>query len=351
MTSAEGGRGERGRASAWEAAWEVLAPVTDLVTPMAVRVAASLGLSDLMGDDVVSVEELARRSVTDVDALGRVLRHLVCHGVFVEPEPGRFAVNEPAALLAAGHPSGMRARLDLDGFGGRMDLAFTGLLHTVRTGEPAWETVFGAPFWRYLALNSQISGSFDAMMADGADYVADAAEGYDWSGARHVVDVGGGAGALLAEVLRANPGVRATLVDLPDTVERGRRYLAERGLETRCEFAGQSFFEPLPTGGDVYVLRRVLHDWGDDDARWVLRRCAEAAGRHGRVVVIETPGGSGDDPAMFAEMNLRMLVLSGGRERAAEDYVAIATEAGLDVAGVHTTPLGHVILDCTPPGD
>ncbi|MGW0803402.1 methyltransferase [Nonomuraea sp. NPDC002799] len=350
MTSTEDEHDEQGRPSAWEAAWEVLAPVTDLVTPMAMRVAASLRLADLMAGDAVPVEELARRSGTDVDALGRLLRHLVCRGVFAEREPGRFAVNEPAALLASDHPSGMRAWLDLDGFGGQMDLAFTGLLHTVRTGQPAWETVFGAPFWHHLAANPELRASFDATMATGADYVADAAGGYDWSGARHVVDVGGGTGALLAEVLRANPEVRATLVDLPDTVDRGRRHLAERGLETRCEFAGQSFFDPLPAGGDVYVLRRVLHDWGDDDALLILRRCAEAAGRHGRVVVIETPGGSGDAPAMFAEMNLRMLVLSGGGERTVEDYLAITADAGLDLAGVRHTALGHVILDCAPLG-
>ncbi|MBF8185394.1 methyltransferase [Nonomuraea sp. K274] len=324
--------------------------MTDLITPMAVRVAASLGLTDLMAGDAVPVEELARRSGTNADALGRLLRHLVCRGVFTEPEPGRFAVNGPAALLASGHPSGMRAQLDLGGFGGQMDLAFVGLLHTVRTGQPAWETVFGASFWHHLAATPEMSVSFDAMMAGGADYVTDAAEGYDWSGVRHVVDVGGGTGALLAEVLRTHPDIRATLVDLPDTVDRGRQYLVERGLDARCEFAGQSFFDPLPAGGDAYVLRRVAHDWGDDDAVRILRRCADAAGQHGRVVLIESHGTSGDDPAMFAEMNLRMLVLSGGRERTTEDYVALAAKAGLAVADVHSTPLGHVILDCAPLG-
>ncbi|MFC5835056.1 methyltransferase [Nonomuraea insulae] len=349
MTSAEDDHDEqRRRPSAWHAAWDVLGPVIDLVTPMAVRVAATLGLSDLLAAGAMPVEELARRSGTDADALGRMLRHLVCRGIFAEPEPGRFAVNEPAALLASGHPSRMRELLDLDGFGGQMDLAFTGLLHTVRTGKPAWETVFGAPYWSHLAATPQLSASFDAMMAESADSVIDVAGGYDWSGVRHVVDVGGGTGALLAEVLSANPDLRATLVDLPDTVDRGRRYLAGRGLDTRCAFAGQSFFDPLPAGADVYVLRRVVHDWGDDEALLILRRCAEAAGRHGRVVVVETQGGPGDDPAMFAEMNLRMLVLSGGRERTVEDYIAIAAGAGLDTAGVHDTPLGHVILDCVP---
>ncbi|TYB69635.1 methyltransferase [Nonomuraea sp. PA05] len=332
---------EQSQASAWVKAWKVLEPVTDLVTPMAVRVAATLRLTDLMAADAVSVEELARRAGADADALGRLLSLLVCRGVYAEKEPGRFAVNEAAALLASDHPSGMRARLDLDGFGGQMDLAFTGLLHTVRTGGPAWETVFGAPYWDHLAANPELSASFDAMMATGADYVADLVEGYDWSRARHVVDVGGGSGVFVAEVLRAHPEVRATLVDLPGTVERGRRYLAGLGLEGRCSFAGQSFFEPLPAGGDVYVLKRVVHDWGDDEARRILRRCGEAAGPDGRVVVIET----GDDPAMVAEMSLRMLVLSGGRERSVDGYRALVEEAGLGVAGVRRTPLGHVIIE------
>ncbi|GAA0419437.1 methyltransferase [Acrocarpospora corrugata] len=313
---------------------------------MAVRVAATLRLTDLMAGDAVPVEELARRSDTNADALGRLLRHLTCRGVFVEREPGSFAVNEPAALLASDHPAGMRAWLDLGGFGGQMDLAFTGLLHTVRTGQPAWETVFGAPFWHHLATNPQMSASFDASMAAGTEYVIDAATGFDWSGTRHVVDVGGGTGALLAEILRANPDIRATLVDLPDTVARGRQYLTERGLNTRCEFAAQSFFDPLPAGADAYVLSGVIHDWGDDDAVLILRRCADAAGPHSRVVVIESLGSAGDHPAMFAEMNLRMLVLSGGRERTIEDYTAIAAEAGLDFANVHTTPLGQAIFDC-----
>ncbi|MFD9948314.1 methyltransferase [Nonomuraea sp. NPDC059023] len=326
--------------TAWEEAWAVLAPVTDLVTPMAVRVAATLRLSDLMGDEPVPVHELARRSGADPDALVRLLRHLAGKGVFTEPEPGTFAVNGPAALLASAHPSGMRARLDLDGFGGQMDVAFTGLLHTVRTGLPAWETVFGADFWSYLAANPRMSETFDAMMADGADYLADAAGGYDWSGVRHVVDVGGGAGTLLAEVLGAFPDLRGTLVDLPGTVERGRRHLAGLGLEPRCSFAGQSFFDPLPAGGDAYVLRRVIHDWSDDDARRILRRCADAAGPDGRVVVIEQRA----DPAGFAEMNLRMLVLSGGRERTVADYAGLAAGAGLQIAGLHDTPLGHIVL-------
>lgn len=327
-------------------AWQLMAPVADLVTPMAVRVAATLGLADLMAQGPVPHDELARLSDTDPDALDRLLQHLVSHGVFTEPKPGFFALNDLAALLGSDHPSGMRVQMDLGGFGGQMDLAFTGLLHTVRTGQPAWETVFGAPFWNHLAADPVMGASFDATMTAGAEYVADDAQGYDWSEVGHVVDVGGGTGALVAAILQAHPEVHATLVDLPDTVERGREQLAEQGLSDRCAFVGQDFFDALPGGGDVYVLNSVLHDWGDQEATSILRRCAEAAAGTGRVVIIEETGTGQDRGAEFAEMDLRMLVLCGGRERSIDGYTAIASAAGLEVVGTHTTRLGQAVIEC-----
>jgi hypothetical protein len=133
--------------------------------------------------------------------------------VFSEPRPGEFAVNPAAALLRADHPAGMRNWLDLDGFGGRMDLAFTSLVHTVRTGEPAWARVFGQPFWQCLDANPEISAAFDQTMAAGASYWAAIADGFDWPATAHVVDVGGGTGALLGALLARNPGLRGTLLD------------------------------------------------------------------------------------------------------------------------------------------
>ncbi len=327
-------------------AWRTLGPLMDLVTPMALRVAATLRIADLIGDDVAAVETLAEKSGTDPDALARLLRHLVAQGIFREPEPGRFAGGGLARLLRSEHPAGMRGWLDLDGFGGRMDLAFTGLLHTVRTGRPAWESVFGSPFWRYLDTNPRIAAEFDAVMATGPEYLADAVGAYDWSSAAHLVDVGGGTGALLAEIMRGNPRARGTLVDLPETARRGAEYLAEQGFADRSEVVGQSFFDPLPAGADVYVLARVLHDWPDEDALAIVRRCADAAGERGRIVIVEGSGHPDRDPAGFAEMNLRMLVLAGGRERTLADFEALAGAAGLRVLRWHITPLGRMCVEC-----
>jgi SAM-dependent methyltransferase len=337
------------------AAWQTLSPLMDLVTPMALRVAATLRLADFMPDDGsgdgTAIGDLAKRAGADPDALGRMMRHLVHRGVFTEPRPGEFAVNRTAALLRSGHPAEMRVWLDLDGFGGRMDLAFTGLMHTVRTGDPAWEQVFGKPFWSYLDANPEISASFDAVMAVNAGYRAAVVDGYDWTAVRHVADVGGGTGTLLAEVLRRDPRMRGTLVDLPETAVRAREYLAGLGLDDRCEVVGQSFFDPLPAGADVYLLCRVIHDWDDPEASAILRRCAEAAGGTGRVLMIESHGVAGDAAAGIAEMDLRMLVLAGGRERTIDDYSALAVGAGLQVAAVHRSTERTVIIECVTPCD
>jgi 2,7-dihydroxy-5-methyl-1-naphthoate 7-O-methyltransferase len=331
------------------AAWQALGPLMDLVTPMALRVAATLRLADFMPDDGTGegavLADLAERAGADPEALARMLRHLVQHGVFTEPCPGQFAANQTAALLRTGHPGAVW--LDLDGFGGRMDLAFTGLAHTVRTGAPAWEQVFGQPFWAYLDANPAIGASFDATMAVDAGN-APVADGYDWTTVRHVADIGGGTGTLIAEVLRHNPWLRGTLVDLPDTAARARQYLAGLRLDGRCEVVGRSFFEPLPVGADAYLLNRVIHDGDDAAASAILRRCREAAHRTGRVLMVESHGAAGGDPAAFAEMNLRMLVLTGGRERTIDDYSALAAGAGLRVTAVHDITERHVIIECVP---
>jgi 2,7-dihydroxy-5-methyl-1-naphthoate 7-O-methyltransferase len=349
QTSATGsGRSEAaGTDAGTGAAWQVLGPLMDLVTPMALRVAATLRLADFMPDDGTGagavLGDLAERAGAAPEPLVRMLRHLVRHGVFTEPRPGRFAANRTAALLRTGQPGAVW--LDLDGFGGRMDLAFTGLAHTVRTGEPAWEQVFGRPFWAYLDDNPAISASFDATMAVDAGN-APVVDGYDWTKVRHVADIGGGTGTLIAEVLRRNAWLRGTLADLPETAARARQYLTGLGLDGRCEVVGQSFFDPLPPGADTYLLNRVIHDWDDAAATAILRRCAEAAGSTGRVLVIESHGTA--DPAAFDEMNLRMLVLTGGRERTIDDYSALAAGAGLQVTAVHGITERHMIIECVP---
>ena len=164
----------------------------------------------------------------------------------------------------------------------------------------------------------------------------DVAAGYDWGALGHLVDVGGGNGTLLAAILTAHPGLRGTLVDLAGPAEAGRRTLADAGVGDRCEIVARSFFEPLPAGAGAYLLSGVLHDWDDEHALEILRRCAEAAGLAGRVLVIEH-GMRADaaESSMRTEMNLRMLAYVGGRERTLGELEQLAARAGLPRCAVH----------------
>jgi SAM-dependent methyltransferase len=166
----------------------------------------------------------------------------------------------------------------------------------------------------------------------------------DWDAVRTVVDVGGGTGALLAEVLRARPGVRGTLVDLPRTVARSAEMFAAAGVADRATAVGQSFFDPLPGGADLYLLKSVLCDWPDREATAILRRCAEAARPAGRVVVV-----SGVIPDDDPWPSLLMMVLVGGKDRTLREYRALAREAGLEVRTSGRLGAGRFVVECGLP--
>jgi 2,7-dihydroxy-5-methyl-1-naphthoate 7-O-methyltransferase len=316
--------------------------LSDLCTPWCVHVAVTLRIADHIAAGIADIGPLAAAAGADADSLARVLRHLVNKGVFDEPAAGRFALNESARALM---DPGIRLGLDLDGFGGRMAHAWGTLLSAVRQGRPAYHEAFGRGYWEDLDAHPEIAAGFDALMgpaghgAPDPEVLVDPAE---WPAVRTVIDVGGGTGALLAAVLRARPHVRGVLVDLPRTVARSGEIFEAAGVAQRVTVVGQSFFDPLPAGGDLYLLKSVLVDWPDREAAAILRRCAEAARPAGRVVVLfhgvvpdERP-----DPALL------MMVLVGGKERSLEELRVLARGAGLEVRKSGRQPSGRFVVEC-----
>lgn len=308
--------------------------MADLVTPMALRVAATLRLADHIAAGLRTAPELAEVTGSDADALGRVMRHLVSVGVLGLDALGGYTLTDHGEELRVDHPSGLGAVLDLDGAIGRADLAFVRLLHSVRTGKAAFPVQFGKPFWEDLAADPARTASYDARMGtDAASWAEDVVPAYDWGSLGEVVDVGGGNGTLLAALLRAHPALRGTVLDRPDTAAAARETLAAAGLAERGGAVSGDFFRAVPPGAGGYLLCAVLHDWDDDAARAVLRRCGEAAGTRGHVFVIERTGADGESPG--TEMDLRMLAYFGGRERGVGDLTALAGQAGLRTVAVH----------------
>ncbi len=303
----------------------------DLITPMAVRVAATLRVADLIAAGATTGRELAERLDVAADPLVRVLEHLVTAG-FLRREAGGYALTDAGQWLRDDHPEGVRAAIDLTGALGHADLSVVELLHTVRTGEPAFDRFYGRGFWEDLAADAGRAASFDASMGRQAAVEAPAvAAAYDWASLGEVVDVGGGDGSLLIALLRAHPTLRGTTLDL--SCETAARALAEAGLADRGRALAGSFFAALPPGAGGYLLSRVIHDWDDDHASRILRRCADAARPAGKVFVIEDTG-----DAASTEMDLRMLTYVRGRERSVEALTSLAHEAGLIAVNVGAVP-------------
>ena len=316
--------------------------LTDLCTPWCVHVAATLKVAGHIDRGITGSAELAAATHADPSALARVLRHLVSKGLFEEASPGTFALNEAARVLL---DPGVLLGLDLNGIGGRMAYAWSTLPTAVRTGEASFHEAFGQPFWADLAAHPEVAASFDAFLGPAGHGSPNSAVllDDDWSGITTVVDVGGGTGALLSEILRAQPHVTGTLVDLPGTISRAPAVLAAAGVTERVTLRAQSFFEPLPAGADLYLLKSVMSDWPDREATALLTRCAEAMSPSARLMILS--GVAPDDGP--PPPDLLMLVLVGGKDRTRAEFGTLASAAGLRVRRAGCNGAGRFVVECS----
>ncbi|HMJ62885.1 MAG TPA: methyltransferase [Bryobacteraceae bacterium] len=316
--------------------------LSDLCTPWCVHVVATLGIAEHIAAGVDQIDYLAAAAKCDSGVLHSMLGHLVSKGVFQEPEPGRFALNECARGLL--DPS-LRLGLDIEGIGGRMAYAWGTLLTYVRTGASAYHEIFGKPFWEDLDAHPRIAADFDALigpMGHGTPNPEFEITG-GWDPVRTVVEVGGGTGAMLAEILRTRPHIRGTLVDLPRTVACAAEIFQSAGVGDRVTTSGQSFFDPLPAGADIYLLRGILNDWPDREAIAILSRCAEAARPAGRVVVLKSVGEDGTPKRLSIEM-----VLLAGKHRSVAEFRELARQSGLEVIAAGSQSSGYFVVECRP---
>lgn len=297
----------------------------------AIAAAVELGLVDLLAERPRTATDLAEAAGTDPDATGRLLRALVTLDVLDEDE-GRFALTELGAPLQSNVSASLKpqALLQADP---AVWAAWGHLAHSVRTGENAFTAKHGTDIWTHRATHPEHNASFNALMASRNEGVADAvAASYDFSPLRHVVDVGGGHGALLAAVLRAYPHLTGTLFDQEHVVAT----LPPAGLESRWSAATGSFFESVPPA-DGYLLKSIVHDWPDEESVAILRRCADALRPGGVALLVEIVLGRPGYEREAAFSDLNMLVGPGGRERSEEEYAALFERAGLRLTRVVDT--------------
>ncbi|MBT2324371.1 methyltransferase [Variovorax paradoxus] len=301
----------------------------------ALHVAATLGIADLLADGARDTAELALATHTHEPTLYRLLRALASVGVLHESAEQRFALTPLGEPLRSDAEGSMAAWAEFVGSPAYWQ-AWSGLLHSVRTGENAFAHVHGMDVWRHREAHPEDGALFDRAMAALSRRAAAALlGGYDFSALRTLVDVGGGNGALLAAILRAHSRLQGTLLDLPHVVAAALARLVAAGVADRCTVKGGSFFEGVPEGADAYLLRSVIHDWDDGDALRILTVVAKAMTTPAsRVLLVErviAPPNEGRD-AKFSDLN--MLVSPGGRERTREQFEALLAAAGLELVRI-----------------
>ena len=312
---------------------ENLMKMADLVKPATVRAAATLRLVDHVDEGATTTAQLAERTGAQTEALDALLRNLTRLNILSRDGDGHYAVADGGAPLRSSDPLGLRVRLSMDGLLGFGDLAVVNLLHTVRTGEPAHSTVFGGGYWENVNENPDFTEAWETEIPDRLSLDAELIyDSYDWSQVGSVVDVGGNNGALIIELAQRNPHLKGTVLDLDNAAELAGRRIEKEGLADRCTAVAGSFFDPLPGGADVYLLSAVLGDWNDERSAAVLRRCAEAAGPEGRVLVADVRLDMGWDTEDGAAIELYLRSLMPKPNRTAEEVKALGAEAGLEVS-------------------
>jgi O-methyltransferase domain/Dimerisation domain len=315
----------------------------------ALYVAVKLGLADVLADGSKSNEELAGITKTHAASLHRLMRALAGVGVFAEDDQHRFALTPLGATLRADVPGSLRAWVLLV-LGEGYFAAGSELLHTVRTGETAFERVFGMGLWQYLAEHSEDARVFDEAMANLVGmYNAAVLVAYPFAGIAKLVDVGGGNGSLLTAILRAHPMMKGVLFDLPDVAEQARRQIAAAGLADRCEVVAGDAFGSVPGGADAYMLSRVINSFDDEGAIAILRKCHRAMGQDAKLLLVGRVLPDRVEAQAAAQSllvsDLMMLAVSGGRERTVAEHRTLMNAAGLHVTNVIPTQSEMTIIE------
>lgn len=318
-------------------------PFMDLLKTLAapwisqsIYVLAKLDIPERLAGGPRDVAELAADSEAHADALLRFLRAGAMAGVVTEVATGRFALTPKGDFLRGDVPGSQKWSAIM--FGEETFRSWADVLHTARTGEPAFEQVYGRPYFDYIADNPEAKRVFNAAMRTSAE--APLAAMYDFGGVRRVIDVGGGQGALLGSILRAHPQLDGVLVDLADVVSGAAAQLAD--VTDRCEIVPGSFFDDgtIPGDGDLLILSRVLHDWDDDKVLAILANVRAAMDAGAKLLVLERLIAPGDDFHPGKLFDLVMLVVLGGRDRTEFEYHALLERAGLQVGRTLQLPGG-----------
>jgi C-methyltransferase len=313
----------------------------------AIHVAAELGVADKLGDGTVAVATLAEVTGTKAKALRRLLRFLSAYRIFEESSPDSFRNTELSSVLRDDHPQSVRANLQR--IGAFWWSAVGDLEHSLRTNEAAFVHIHGVPFFQYLRDNADVQRRFDRAMARISDADdATIAASYEFSRFRQIVDLGGGRGGLLVQILKRAPNATGVLFEQPQVLERATR-LEEAGLSNRSKKVAGDFFQSVPAGADCYVIKGVMHDFNDEQCVRILSNCRQAVRADGCLLIAnqDLPL-SLDAPHPNLTMDIQMMTLLGGRERSEPEWSELFRRSGWRIGKRIDTDVAFILVEGQP---
>jgi hypothetical protein len=302
----------------------------------ALYVVAKLGVADLLAAGPRPVSELADATETHERSLYRVMRSLASVGVFAESAPQVFSLTPYAEPLRSDAPGSMRNGAIFMGEEWHWRV-WGNMEYSVRTGRPAWGHTHGAEVFDYFADHPREAGIFNGAMTDMSMGTAPpVVEAYDFSGFRKIADIAGGHGYLLSQILKATPGLKGILFDVPQVVEGAGALLGREGVDERVERVAGDFFASVPAA-DAYIMKHIIHDWDDERCVRILSNIRSAMEPGAKVLLVETVVPEGNLPHYSKLLDLEMLTSPGGAERTAEEYASLLARAGLRMTRIVPT--------------
>ena len=314
----------------------------------AVYAIAKLGIPDELKSGPKTAHELATATKTHAPSLFRVLRALVSVGVLNSAEGGRFAQTPVSETLVTDAPGSLRW-FAISELGQEHYPAWGNLMHSLKTGEIAFDNFFGVDVWQYFQQNPEDAAVFNNSMSNMTAATNNAIlSRYDFSGFATIVDVGGGHGGLITDILKSNPQLKGVLFDAAEVIEGARPKLEAAGLADRCEIVAGDFFKIVPGGGDVYIMKWIIHDWNDEKAISILRNCRNQMPANGKLILVDCVVPETDAPDFSKFIDLNMLVMTGGKERTEKEFEELLAAAGFKLLRVIPTDLPTSIVEAQP---
>ncbi|HEY6660302.1 MAG TPA: methyltransferase [Pyrinomonadaceae bacterium] len=314
----------------------------------AVYVIAKLGIPDLLKSGPKTAEELASATKMHAPSLYRILRALASVGVVSSREGKRFELTPVSETLVTDAPGSLRW-FAVSELGQEHYPAWGNLMHSVKTGEIAFDNFFGVDIWKYFQQHPEDAAVFNDSMSSVTAVANEAITSlYDFSGFNKLVDVGGGHGGLITSVLKSNPQLKGILFDAPQVIEGARARIEAAGLGDRCETIAGDFFKSVPEGGDAYIMKWIIHDWDDERAITILKNCRKQIPSNGRIILVDSVVPETDEPHFSKFIDLNMLVMTGGKERTATEFEELFAAAGFKLLRVIPTDLPTSIIEGAP---